>query len=47
MTIQALLNIKEWLKAAKSGLHNVINCKVYLTDMADFTKVNEAYAKFF
>lgn len=35
------------LKAANSDFDNVVKCIVYLTDMADFAKVNEAYAKFY
>ncbi|CAD8192159.1 unnamed protein product [Paramecium octaurelia] len=44
---QAMKNVGILLEAAKSSFKNVVKCIVYLVDMADFAKVNEAYAKFF
>lgn len=40
-------NVGILLTAAKSSYKNIIKCIVYIVDMADFAKVNEAYAKFF
>lgn len=40
-------NVGILLEASKSSFKNVVKCIVYLTDMSDFAKVNEAYAKFF
>lgn len=34
-------NVAILLEASKSSFKNVIKCIVYLTDMADFAKVNE------
>lgn len=40
-------NMKAILKAAGSGMDNILKCTILLTDMADFSQVNEAYAEFF
>ncbi len=44
---QVLQNLKHVLEAAGSGLERVVKTTVFLTDLADFAAVNEAYAKVF
>jgi 2-iminobutanoate/2-iminopropanoate deaminase len=44
-TEQALNNLLAILKEAKMGPDNVVKATVYLADMADFTKMNEVYAR--
>ena len=44
---QCLENIKAILEAAGACLDDVIKATVFLTDMDDFAKVNEVYAKYF
>jgi 2-iminobutanoate/2-iminopropanoate deaminase len=46
-TKQALETIKAVLLAAGSNLSKVVSVTVYLADMADFTKMNEIYSKYF
>ncbi len=46
-TAQAIENLKAVLEAAGSSLSNVVRAGVYLTDMGDFGKMNEVYAKYF
>ncbi|MCX5634028.1 MAG: RidA family protein [Phycisphaerae bacterium] len=46
-TKQVLENIKAVLLAAGSDITKVVSTAVYLTDMDDFAKMNEVYAKFF
>jgi 2-iminobutanoate/2-iminopropanoate deaminase len=40
-------NIGAVLKAAGSGLEHVVKTTVFLKDMADFTRMNEVYARYF
>lgn len=44
---QALANLSGILGAAGTGFARVVKTTIYLTDMADFQKVNEVYARFF
>jgi len=44
---QALANVDALLKAAGSGRDKVLKVQVYLTDLADFSAMNELYADFF
>ncbi|KAI8652240.1 hypothetical protein NCS57_01287100 [Fusarium keratoplasticum] len=44
---QILANIRAVLQAAGSSLDNVIKMNIYLTDMANFGVLNEAYDEFF
>jgi 2-iminobutanoate/2-iminopropanoate deaminase len=44
-TEQALKNLMAVLTAAKMGPENVVKTTVYLSDMADFPKMNEVYAR--
>ncbi|MDO9547274.1 MAG: RidA family protein [Pelolinea sp.] len=46
-TRQALLNIKNILQDAGSGLSDVVKTSVFLSDIEDFTKMNAVYAEFF
>lgn len=46
-TKQACINVSEILKAAGSHIDNTIKTTVYITNMADFAKVNAIYAKYF
>lgn len=43
-TLQIFKNIAAILKEADMTLDNVVKTTVFLTDMADFTEMNEAYA---
>jgi 2-iminobutanoate/2-iminopropanoate deaminase len=40
-------NIESILKVGGSGLGNIVQASIYLTDISKFSKVNEAYAHFF
>ena len=44
---QALKNVQAILEAGGSSMDKVLKTIVYLTDMADFAKVNAIYAEFF
>lgn len=46
-TRQTLLNLKEILVAAGSSLENVVKATVFITNMDDFSRMNEVYAEFF
>jgi 2-iminobutanoate/2-iminopropanoate deaminase len=46
-TEQVLTNLAMILQAAGSGLPLVVKTTVYLLDMADFSAMNEVYAKHF
>ena len=46
-TGQALLNIKSVLQDAGSDLSDVVKTSVFLSDIADFPKMNAVYAEFF
>jgi len=46
-TRYALENVRAILQAAGLGLDHVVKATVFLTDMADFAAVNQAYAEFF
>jgi len=46
-TERILVNLREILDAAGSGLDRVVKMTVFLTDMEDFEEFNEAYASFF
>ena len=46
-TQQTLENIKTILTAAGSSLDRVFKCTVFLTNIADFAKMNEVYATYF
>jgi 2-iminobutanoate/2-iminopropanoate deaminase len=44
---RALQNIEAILASAGCGLERVVRVTMYLTDMDDFSAVNEVYAKYF
>ena len=44
---QVLANLGEVLKAGGSNFSSVLKTTIFLTDMNDFAKVNELYAKAF
>ncbi|MGH7608245.1 MAG: RidA family protein [Gemmatimonadales bacterium] len=46
-TEQVFANLKAVLAAAGTGLGNVVKTTVYLADMADFSEMNEVYARHF
>jgi 2-iminobutanoate/2-iminopropanoate deaminase len=46
-TGQVIANIKALLKVQDLELHHVVKATVFLADMADFTAMNEVYAKHF
>jgi len=43
----ALNNLKAVLEQAGASLSSVLRCTVYLTDMNDFSAMNEVYGSFF
>ena len=47
LTRQCIRNIDAILKAAGTGLNNVIKTTIFVADLSNFTAVNEAYAEFF
>ena len=44
---QVLDNLSAVAEAAGGGLHDVVKLTVYLTDLADFPRVNEIMARYF
>ena len=46
-TQRVLENLKGIVEAAGSSLDKVVKTTVYLKDMADFTAMNEVYARYF
>jgi len=46
-TRQALINLRQVLADAGSGLERVVKTTVFLKDMADFPKMNAIYGEFF
>jgi 2-iminobutanoate/2-iminopropanoate deaminase len=44
---RCLQNLEAVCAAAGGSLSNAVRCTVYLSDMNDFARVNEAYAEFF
>jgi len=46
-TTLVMNHIKSIVEEAGSDMANVLKCTILLTDLGNFTKVNEAYAKFF
>ena len=45
--IQVLYNLNEVLKSAGSNKKNIVKLVVYLIDLSDFNKLNEAFKVFF
>jgi 2-iminobutanoate/2-iminopropanoate deaminase len=46
-TEQVLKNVLAILKEAKMGADNVVKTTVFLSDMADFPRMNEVYGRYF
>ncbi len=46
-TEQCLKNVQAILEAGGSSLQHVLRCGVFLTDMAEFKKMNDVYARMF
>lgn len=46
-TAQSLRNIKSILEAASLSMNNVVKTTVLMTNLGDFTKMNEVYGTFF
>ncbi len=46
-TEQALINLRNVLKASGTDIEHVVKTTVFVQDLADFAKVNAIYAKFF
>ncbi len=46
-TERVLQNLRAILEAAGSSLEKVVKTTVYLTDLHDFSKMNEVYARYF
>jgi 2-iminobutanoate/2-iminopropanoate deaminase len=46
-TEQALKNVSAILEAAGSSLSHVVRCGVFLTDIREFQKMNQVYARMF
>ena len=46
-TRAVLMNLGKILNAAGSGMDHVLKTTIFLADMGDFPRVNEAYATFF
>jgi 2-iminobutanoate/2-iminopropanoate deaminase len=44
---RCLENLEAVCRAAGASLADAVRCTVYLTDMADFARVNDVYAEFF
>ncbi len=46
-TQQVMKNLSEVLKSADMDFSNVVKCSIFLSDMNNFPKVNEAYGQHF
>ena len=46
-TDRVMLSLKAVLEAAGASLDDLVKTTIFLADLADFTKVNDAYAKYF
>lgn len=46
-TLRVMENIKAVLSAAELDFSHIIKTTIYLTDMSDFSAVNEIYSKYF
>lgn len=46
-TTQVLENLREILTAAGSSIEQAVKTTVYLTDIMDFSRVNDVYARYF
>ena len=46
-THQVMKNISEVLKAADMDFSNVVKCSIFMSNMNDYTIINEVYASYF
>ncbi|MBF5041119.1 RidA family protein [Aggregicoccus sp. 17bor-14] len=46
-TEQVMKNLQAVLEAAGLGFDHVVRCGIFVTDLNDFTKVNEVYGRYF
>lgn len=46
-TKQVMRNIEAILKAAGMGFAHVVKCSIFISDMNDFSAINEVYATYF
>ena len=46
-THQVMKNISELLKAADMNFTNVVKCSIFMTDMNQYTEINEVYVSYF
>ena len=46
-THQVMKNISEVLKAADMDFSNVVKCSIFMSNMKDYSSVNEVYASYF
>ena len=46
-THQVMKNISEVLKAADMDFSNVVKCSIFMSNMSDYTIINEVYASYF
>ncbi|MFZ1805793.1 MAG: RidA family protein [Cyclobacteriaceae bacterium] len=46
-TNQVMKNLEAILKEAGMGFSNVVKCSIFLSDMNNFPKVNDAYGQYF
>jgi len=46
-TRQVMQNLNSVLEAAGSSLQNVVKTTIFVTNLADFAKINEVYGSFF
>ncbi len=44
---QSMKNIQAILAAAGGTMENIVRCGIFVTDLADFAAINDAYAEFF
>lgn len=44
-TRQVMLNLKAVLSSQDLGMHDIVKCNVYLSDMANFEKMNAVYGE--
>ena len=46
-THRVMLNIQALLESANMQMSDIVKCSIFLTDMADFSVVNEIYSSYF
>lgn len=46
-TEQVMKNLQAVLESAGTNLQNALKCTIFCKDLNDFSKINEAYGKFF